>query len=247
MMIWWLLFIQFINSIVHYIIYVFWYRCIFLLSDRLLHKLPFHIFDDYLIFNISFAADHFNNSVYIDRDIFINETSVRITNASEPLVVIYKDQTLNPLLEKPDRVKRDEHLNNMWGPQDSSDEPDAFFACKRQPWKVVFELLNWTGFLFPKEIDAGMCKGECDFPLVEQLNSTNYSFLKNVWHEMTGNSSNQVPKACCVPISFAFQTIAFFGNSGSIVLRQMPDMRVQYCGCRWKQAIQSIRWKMAMS
>ncbi|XP_052777564.1 uncharacterized protein LOC128214898 [Mya arenaria] len=189
-------------------------------------------FQEYLIFDISFVKSSLN--VLTIRSYFQTQDSrVRILHSFEPLLVVYENLKDNPLLVQPGREKRDagSHFKNI-NEQVSYDVlDDTFFACRRRPWTLQLDTFSWHWLLLPEHYDAGKCTGTCEFPLTDNLNSTSYSYIKNIWHEVTGHIDFNVPTAHCVPISYYPQSLWYLDRQGDVVFRQIAEMRVAYCGC----------------
>ena len=106
--------------------------------------------------------------------------------------------------------------------------------CRVQRWKLDFQQdMGWNFVLSPDAYWANYCDGSCPSPFIESYwNTTNYSFIKNLYHVKKGYGDSTVPRACCTPIEFADQTILYQRADETTVMKRMKDMIVTRCACR---------------
>ena len=168
---------------------------------------------------------------------------IRISRRNTPLLVTYEHMDHNPLLQQNKnrdrrviRQKRDGNYNYLIDDihrEGNSNEEYEGRSCKRHQWQIDMMIFHWVWYIAPTHYDAGYCSGECTFPLDSPvLNSTTYSFIKNLFHYQTMFMDEYVPRACCTPISYYPQTILYYNRTFDGVLKTLPNMRVATCGCR---------------
>lgn len=99
--------------------------------------------------------------------------------------------------------------------------------CALKPWYVTFAELGWGDWIItPRGINANYCQGSCEVV----RNMTNHAFVKKVFLERHGRRGLSLPNAYCVPTKIQPMSILFSTN-GTIFLKQMPEMKVEACGC----------------
>ncbi|KAL5022708.1 hypothetical protein ScPMuIL_001863 [Solemya velum] len=108
------------------------------------------------------------------------------------------------------------------------------YHCFRHLWEFDFRVIAWNRIIIqPTSFDAGYCKGACTTPFVHRrINSTMYSFLKNLYHKSTEFKDTTVPRAVCTPISYYPQTVQYITETGEFRTKTLLEMRVAACGCR---------------
>ena len=160
--------------------------------------------------------------------------SIHITKRNSPLLVVYENMEFNPLLHvSPVRNRRSyqSYIVDQVQPTDG----DVFdgFNCKKYEWEIDMEIFQWSWYIAPRYYNAGYCSGDCPFPLDSPvMNSTTYSFIKNLFHYKTRFMDAYVPRACCTPVSYYSQPILYFDRDLNSVLKKLPNMKVAGCGCR---------------
>ena len=102
--------------------------------------------------------------------------------------------------------------------------------CMKHPLYVDFADVGWSDWIVaPPGYDAFYCHGDCPFPLVEHLNSTNHAIVQNLVYS---TNPNLVPKVCCVPTSLSPISLLYLNEDNKVVLKNYEDMSVLGCGCR---------------
>lgn len=102
--------------------------------------------------------------------------------------------------------------------------------CRRHPLYVDFADVGWNDWIVaPPGYQAYYCKGECPYPLSDNLNATNHAIVQTLI-----NSINplQVPKACCVPTEFSSISMLYMDENDKVTLKNYQNMVVEACGCR---------------
>ena len=147
----------------------------------------------------------------------------------EPVIVLYENLDQNPLfVQLKERARRD-----VWTYTTEYPPMDRDFLCRRYDWNIPMDLFQWNWYILPRQINAGMCGGECRFPLTGHFNATNYSFLKSWYHQATRHDYTElIPTACCTPFEYHPLSVMYITNLLEVRVKQMPEMRVASCACR---------------
>ena len=176
----------------------------------------------------------------------MGEQHRRISHHMEPILVIFENHVNNPLYLQSSRSKRNvpevqqnmdeghsQHLSSFVESETRAESGIDLYHCRKHDWTIDMRIFNWNWYAFPVNLNAGFCSGHCPFPLdVEVLNSTNHSFLKNRWRIETYGLDDNVPTECCTPISYLPAVIIYFSSSLQYVMKELPNMKVESCGCR---------------
>ncbi|KAK7065479.1 Bone morphogenetic protein 2 [Halocaridina rubra] len=102
--------------------------------------------------------------------------------------------------------------------------------CKRYPLYVDFRKVGWQDWIVaPAGYDAFYCKGDCPFPLSEEMNATNHAVVQTL---VNSRYPDRVPKACCVPTELTAISMLYMDDYERFVLKNHQDMVVEGCGCR---------------
>ena len=194
------------------------------------------VHSNYLIFDITSISDKLIGVFRLIMRLSASGEHLRISRRNSPLLIVYENMSFNPLLRHARRKKRNAALNyNYLIDEVSSTGDDVYdsFNCKRYDWEIDMDIFQWDWYIAPRFYNAGFCYGDCPFPLDSPvMNSTTYSFIKNLYHYKTALQNENVPRACCTPISYYSQTILYFNQLRNSVLKKLPNMRVATCGCR---------------
>lgn len=103
--------------------------------------------------------------------------------------------------------------------------------CKRYPLYVDFRKVGWDDWIVaPGGYEAFFCKGDCPFPLSEEMNATNHAVVQTL---VNSRYPDRVPKACCVPTELSAISMLYMDDDEKFVLKNHQDMVVEGCGCRW--------------
>ncbi|KAG0724401.1 Bone morphogenetic protein 2-A [Chionoecetes opilio] len=103
-------------------------------------------------------------------------------------------------------------------------------TCRRYRLHVDFRQVGWDDWIVaPSGYDAYFCKGECNFPLHDSLNTTNHAVVQTL---VNSRYLNRVPKACCVPTEMLPISLLYVDDDKKFVLKNHQDMVVEGCGCR---------------
>nr|UPK83285.1 decapentaplegic [Macrobrachium rosenbergii] len=102
--------------------------------------------------------------------------------------------------------------------------------CKRYPLYVDFRKVGWDDWIVaPPGYEAYFCKGDCPFPLSEDMNATNHAVVQTL---VNSRYPDRVPKACCVPTELSAISMLYMDDDEKFVLKNHQDMVVEGCGCR---------------
>ena len=102
--------------------------------------------------------------------------------------------------------------------------------CQRHPLYVDFSDVGWNDWIVaPPGYEAFHCKGECNFPFADHLNTTNHAIVQTLVHSI---SEGLAPKACCVPTQLSSICMLYLDDQNKVVLKNYQDMTVVGCGCR---------------
>jgi len=184
----------------------------------------------YLIFDITPWKAHLQHKTFsIHYKVRINNKFMTIHHHHEPVIVLYENLDHNPLfVQLKERARRD-----VWTYTTEYPPMDRDFLCRRYDWNIPMDLFQWNWYILPRQINAGMCGGECRFPLTGHFNATNYSFLKSWYHQATRHDYTElIPTACCTPFEYHPLSVMYITNLLEVRVKQMPEMRVASCACR---------------
>ncbi|XP_053548869.1 growth/differentiation factor 2 [Bombina bombina] len=148
-----------------------------------------------------------------------SRTELREMIAHEPtsgIQTFYKDITN----EKQDEVNKKRRKRSL---------KDNY--CRKTSLIVNFEELGWNSWIIaPKSYDANQCKGECYYPLTDNLKPTKHAIVQMLMHH---NSPQKIRKPCCVPTQLESIQVLYKDENGVITLKnKYEDMKVAQCGCR---------------
>lgn len=102
--------------------------------------------------------------------------------------------------------------------------------CRRHPLYVDFADVGWNDWIVaPPGYQAYYCKGECPYPLSDNLNATNHAIVQTLINSINPSS---VPKACCVPTEFSSISMLYMDENDKVTLKNYQNMVVEACGCR---------------
>ena len=102
--------------------------------------------------------------------------------------------------------------------------------CRRHPLYVDFADVGWNDWIVaPPGYQAYHCKGECPYPLSDNLNATNHAIVQTLINSINPSS---VPKACCVPTEFSSISMLYMDENDKVTLKNYQNMVVEACGCR---------------
>lgn len=102
--------------------------------------------------------------------------------------------------------------------------------CRRHPLYVDFADVGWNDWIVaPPGYQAYYCKGECPYPLSDNLNATNHAIVQTLINSINPSS---VPKACCVPTEFSSISMLYVDENDKVTLKNYQNMVVEACGCR---------------
>ena len=201
-----------------------------------LHYIQARVYSQYLIFDVTEISNSLEGRFDLVLKLISADGDVSISKHSPPLITTYENRNQNPLLEgKPN--KRQKRSGNRFEeidllPNNYRQASTERYTCQRHGWMIDMSVFMWGWYVQPLSYDAGYCAGNCEFPLDSVMNSTNYSYIKNLWHYQTEFMSDYVPRACCVPTSYYSQTIIYLNRNYDPVIKSLPHMRVAHCGCR---------------
>lgn len=103
-------------------------------------------------------------------------------------------------------------------------------TCRRHRLHVDFRQVGWDDWIVaPTGYDAYFCKGECNFPLHDSLNTTNHAVVQTL---VNSRYPDRVPRACCVPTELSPISMLYVDDDKKFVLKNHQDMVVEGCGCR---------------
>ena len=191
-------------------------------------------YGDYLLFDITQWKAHLQHDTFsIHYKVRINDKLIRIHHRQEPVIVLYENLDHNPLFMQVKQRERRDLFSSMGSTYVRHPPEFMDMLCRRYDWNISMDLFQWNWWVMPRTINAGMCGGECMFPLTGNFNTTNYSFLKNMYHQVTEYVyTERIPTACCTPYEFHPQSIMYINNQNEVKVKQMPEMRVSSCACR---------------
>ena len=102
--------------------------------------------------------------------------------------------------------------------------------CRRYPLYVDFADVGWNDWIVaPHGYQAYYCKGECPYPLGDNLNATNHAIVQTLINSINPLS---VPKACCVPTEYSSISMLYMDENDKVTLKSYQNMVVEACGCR---------------
>ncbi|OTF77359.1 bone morphogenetic protein-like protein [Euroglyphus maynei] len=101
--------------------------------------------------------------------------------------------------------------------------------CRRYQMYFDFKDVGWMDWIVaPPGYQAFYCKGECSYPMSQQMNKTNHAIIQSLI-----NSVNPavVPEPCCIPTDLSSVTLLYLDHHEKVVLKNYPNMVVEGCGC----------------
>ncbi|XP_053306452.1 growth/differentiation factor 2 [Spea bombifrons] len=102
--------------------------------------------------------------------------------------------------------------------------------CRKSSLIVNFQDIGWDSWILgPKSYDAGECKGECYYPLTDNLKPTNHALVQTLMHQ---KYPKKVKKACCVPTRLEPIQIMYIDDGIPTINLNYQGMKVAECGCR---------------
>ncbi|KAG8434905.1 hypothetical protein GDO86_013027 [Hymenochirus boettgeri] len=143
------------------------------------------------------------------RQIVFKKSSLRNTNEKE------KNKSRTGLVKTKTRFKRS-LVNNY---------------CRKSSLKVKFEDIGWDSWIIsPREYDAYECKGECYYPITDNLSPTKHAIIQTLVHF---KNPKTIRKACCVPTELESISILYIDDNGVTTMKyNYEEMKVAKCGCR---------------
>lgn len=117
-----------------------------------------------------------------------------------------------------------EYMLNSFQPQYTTDN-----NCKRHSMTITFKALNWQDWVVaPEGYTAHYCYGECNFPLLYNMNATNHAIVQSLVHMI---DPYRIPKPCCAPTLFNNMSLLYFLDEENVTLQKYTDLLVKSCGC----------------
>lgn len=175
-----------------------------------------------------------------------NLISRRQIEHMNPILLTFHNFNMD--LEMASRSKRDtfqmrlkEYNVGVYRNEITLETAEQMGACRLKPWFLNLNDIGWQNWILaPKALRSNICVGGCPALFLEEyLNATNYSFLKNLFHErqkFLGKGNDRqvkiVPEASCSPVSYTQLTVMYRTTRNVIVVKSLPEMRVLSCGCR---------------
>ncbi|KAM4637116.1 growth/differentiation factor 2 [Discoglossus pictus] len=103
--------------------------------------------------------------------------------------------------------------------------------CQKSSLIVNFKDIGWdTWIIHPKSYDAFECKGECYYPLTDNLTPTKHAIVQMLMHH---KDPQKTKKVCCVPTKLDPISLIYKDDAGVVTLRNNYEgMKVAQCGCR---------------
>ncbi|KAE8591656.1 hypothetical protein XENTR_v10018532 [Xenopus tropicalis] len=103
--------------------------------------------------------------------------------------------------------------------------------CRKSSLKVNFKDIGWDSWIIsPPEYDAYECKGECYYPLTDNLTPTKHAIIQTLMHFKNPKITR---KACCVPTQLEPISIFYIDDKGIPTMKyKYEGMKVAKCGCR---------------
>ena len=96
--------------------------------------------------------------------------------------------------------------------------------CCRQMMYVNFSKIGWNWIIYPSGFNANFCEGPCE-SRISPLNG--YAYLQQEMERRQLSSFS----LCCSPSKLSGLSMLFFAEDESIMKQDLPDMRVDACGC----------------
>nr|UYR58232.1 decapentaplegic [Henosepilachna vigintioctopunctata] len=102
--------------------------------------------------------------------------------------------------------------------------------CRRHAMRVDFGHVGWNDWIVaPAYYDAFYCKGECNYPFPDHLNTTNHAIVQSLINSV---NPSKVPKPCCIPTQLSSISMLYVDDQHKVTLKNYRDMVVIGCGCR---------------
>ena len=112
---------------------------------------------------------------------------------------------------------------------------------------MTFADIGWDDYILsPKGFWMNFCKGECMYPLSDNMNATNHAVFQQLYNRIgklnrdKSKSRNQraiIPPPCCVPTEFNNLTVLYIvkkpdkDEQSDYGMKVFNDMEATACGC----------------
>ena len=136
-----------------------------------------------------------------------------------PVLAVFLDLNVSVFHER--------HKRSVGGDRESAISnitAETYNDCRLVPWTVSFVDLEMNYVAEPESYLANNCEGNCPYATImfQYFNSSNHGNFKI----MAGR------RLCCIPIEYKSETVLFFSNNSTTVIRNLEGMTVTQCGCR---------------
>ncbi|CAL8302764.1 unnamed protein product [Lota lota] len=102
--------------------------------------------------------------------------------------------------------------------------------CRKTSLKVTFKDIGWDSWILaPPEYDAFECRGQCFFPLTDDMTPSKHALIQTLINIRNPKKANM---ACCVPIKLDPITVMYHENGRLTIRHLYEEMKVAECGCR---------------
>ncbi|KAM4702910.1 growth/differentiation factor 2 [Rhinophrynus dorsalis] len=103
--------------------------------------------------------------------------------------------------------------------------------CRRTSLIVNFKDIGWDSWIIsPTEYEAYECKGECYYPLTDNLTPTKHAIIQALMHFKNPKTTR---RACCVPTQLDPISLIYIDDNGVPTMKyKYEGMKVAKCGCR---------------
>ena len=103
-------------------------------------------------------------------------------------------------------------------------------TCVRHSLYIRFKDLGWSDYIIaPDGYEAAYCRGDCPFPLHDNMNASNHAMIQTLVHLI---KPSDIPQPCCSPLRLAPLPVLFYNEDNNIVMKRYTNMVVNDCGCQ---------------
>ncbi|XP_070562841.1 growth/differentiation factor 8-like [Ptychodera flava] len=107
---------------------------------------------------------------------------------------------------------------------------DGMSTCCRKEFYVSFREINWHDWILqPKGFFANYCDGSCAGSTLPRYHHT--SVMQRVSMTSQNRHRRDELTPCCTPTKLSPLSLLYYTNGGTIVKKNLPNMKVDSCGC----------------
>ena len=94
----------------------------------------------------------------------------------------------------------------------------------------LYKGVTAVSFIFPTRLNAGLCTGQCTFPLNHAVSPTNHAVVMLMMYIKNGVKNRERPY--CVPTHYRGMSILIMDKNNRVKIELWKTALVKSCGCR---------------